>query len=271
MAEKDIDFSTLKYNLYEILNIQPDTDQNKIKKSFMKIIKNFHPDKNSELEEDIYYHIIIANQVLSNSESRKKYDEYLNGRAETFIDLKAAFSKNIDTIAGFFADEETSKKQFSDKIEELNKKHGYTTDLDNESILEKFTKAQQKRESNNITIEQEKFTDPDDFNAKFEANKEPEGKFCGQIIEQPNNGFSELTSYTGSGYTNIGDLNKLYVEDSVLSTQFSSLDMAFSLQPKLKPEPEKTLEERMLEYRNQSDLFSNMKPEDFSNSKFNEW
>ena len=49
----EINFDTIKYNLYEILNVQPDSDDTKIKKSFMRIIKQFHPDKNSELEEEI--------------------------------------------------------------------------------------------------------------------------------------------------------------------------------------------------------------------------
>ena len=62
----EIDFNTLKYNLYEILNVDINDDDKKIKKKFIHVIKNFHPDKNSELEEDIYYHIILANQILLN-------------------------------------------------------------------------------------------------------------------------------------------------------------------------------------------------------------
>jgi DnaJ-class molecular chaperone len=66
MSKIEIDFNSLKYNLYEILNDARDDDDIKIKKSFMKLIKNFHPDKNSELEEEIYYHIIMSNQILLN-------------------------------------------------------------------------------------------------------------------------------------------------------------------------------------------------------------
>ena len=62
--------------------------RNKVKEYLLglcrnKIIKNFHPDKNSELEEDIYYHIILANQVLLNKESRKKYDNFIDARKYT--------------------------------------------------------------------------------------------------------------------------------------------------------------------------------------------
>mgnify|MGYP000055831064 FL=1 len=93
MSKVEIDFNNLKYNLYEILNIPTNSDDVKIKKSFMKIIKNFHPDKNTELEEDIYYHIILANQILLNKESRRKYDDFLVGTAETFHELKNSFKK----------------------------------------------------------------------------------------------------------------------------------------------------------------------------------
>jgi hypothetical protein len=48
---------------------------------------------NSELEEDIYYHIILANQILLNKESRKKYDEFINDTSDTFCELKDKFNK----------------------------------------------------------------------------------------------------------------------------------------------------------------------------------
>jgi len=66
MSKVEIDFNSIKYNLYEILNVKPDADDVKIKKNFMRAIKNFHPDKNSELEEEIYYNMILANQILLN-------------------------------------------------------------------------------------------------------------------------------------------------------------------------------------------------------------
>jgi molecular chaperone DnaJ len=77
MSEITINFETLKFNLYDILNISKDASESKIKKAFRNLILNFHPDKNSEAEEDIYQHIIIANQVLSNNNTRSKYDDFL--------------------------------------------------------------------------------------------------------------------------------------------------------------------------------------------------
>lgn len=269
MSKIEIDFNSLKYNLYEILNVTRDADDVKIKKSFMKLIKNFHPDKNSELEEEIYYHIIMSNQVLLNKDSRKKYDEFLAGRADTFVELKDSFAKNMKEIEQYFPDKGSSQAQFSSKIEELNKKHGYSTDPDAMSVMERFEKARQKRDE--VKIEKEDIRDEKDFNAKFEFNK-TDGKFKDQIVEY-HGAPSELSTYVaGEHYTSLADMDKLYLEDSIQSSRFSSLDRAFSLHPVVtNADANKSLEERMKEYQSQSDLFNSMKPTDFSNKKFDEW
>jgi curved DNA-binding protein CbpA len=269
MSKIEIDFNSLKYNLYEILNVTPDADDNKIKKSFMKVIKKFHPDKNSDLEEEIYYHVIMANQVLLNKESRKKYDEFLSGRADTFIELRVGFEKSIKEIEQYFPDKDSSQAQFSNKLDELNKKHGYTSDVDSMSVMKRFEKARQKREE--IKIEKEDIRDEKDFNAKFEFNK-TDGKFKDQIVEYHGTP-SELSTYVaGEHYTSLTDMDKLYLEDSIQSSRYSSLDRAFSLHPVVNnPDANKSLEERMKEYQSQSDLFNSMKPTDFSNKKFDEW
>ena len=56
MSKIEVDFNNLNYNLYELLNVSEDATEQTIKKNFIKITKTFHPDKNSELEEDIYYY-----------------------------------------------------------------------------------------------------------------------------------------------------------------------------------------------------------------------
>ena len=78
MTDIDIDFTDIKYNLYEILNVNEDADDNIIKKNYIKLIKHYHPDRNSTLEEDIYQHIFLANKILLNKNLRIKYDYYIN-------------------------------------------------------------------------------------------------------------------------------------------------------------------------------------------------
>ncbi len=271
MSKIEIDFNSLKYNLYEILNLTRDADDIKIRKSFMKLIKNFHPDKNSDLEEEIYQHIILSNQILLNKDSRKKYDEFLAGRADTFVELKDSFNKNLKEIEQYFPDKDNSHAQFTSKFEELNKKHGYTAESNSLSVMERFEKAKEKRSNDEIKIEKEDIRDEKDFNNRFELNK-TDGKFRDQIVEF-HGAPGELSTYVaGEHYTSLSDMDKLYLEDSIQSNRYSSLDRAFTLHPVVaNPDVNKSLEERMKEYQSQSDLFNSMKPTDFSNKKFDEW
>jgi len=254
-----IDFNTLKYNLYTILNVPNDADNVTIKKKFMKIIKNFHPDKNTELEEEIYYHIILANQVLLNKEMRKNYDLFLDPNINTFIDLKESFNKikDINTTPS----NSGSIKEFTDKCDLLNKKHNAVLDttpdfLDTESIMERLERITQER--SNIKIMKEDIKDDKDFNNKFNTNK-IDGKLKDQIIEY--NPSSDLATYTSQeNYTNIDDIDKLYVEDTIQSTKFSSLNRAFLLHPNiLEQDDKKSLDEKIKDYKKQSNIITNKK------------
>ena len=150
MSKIEINFDDLKYNLYEILNTPANSDEPKIKKSFMKIIKTFHPDKSSELEENIYYHIILANQILLNKESRKKYDEYLVSKSENHVELKSSFNKAVKNINETVPNKSESTQLFNNKIDMLNKKHGFNEENLNESVLDRFNKIKNRDIANII-------------------------------------------------------------------------------------------------------------------------
>ena len=247
MSKIEIDFNTMKYNLYEILNVSPQTEESKIKKSFMKLIKNFHPDKNSELEEEIYYHIILANQILLNKDSRKKYDNYLTDRSNTFNELKNNFDKTIKNTKNTDTPNGDNISIFNNKFEELNKKHGYNNNT-----------------SNIVCFDNSIFNEM--FNDIFNINKSDTGKFKDVLIRYEGNP-SELSTYViGEHYTNLCDLDKLYIEDSVQSAHFSSLDNAFSLQSiNVNNEQKKSYNDKIKEYQSQTELIKNMKASDFSN------
>ena len=96
-------------------------------------------------------------------------------------------------------------------------------------------------------------------------------KFKDMIVEYKGTP-SELSTYViGENYTNLNDLDKLYIEDSVQSSKFSSLDRAFMLQPQSQSNLTVSTEDKMKAYQNQTDLFKNMKPIDFTTKKFDEW
>jgi hypothetical protein len=133
-------FEDLKYNLYEILNVDSDTDDKIIKKQINKIIKYFHPDNKSkleELEEDIYSHIIFANKILMDKKLRKEYDLYISEKIDTYIELKTSFSNTKNDIKKYFPDKNNSLIDFTNKLNELNKKHNNFTFVNESNSLER--------------------------------------------------------------------------------------------------------------------------------------
>uniref|UniRef100_A0A6C0H8F0 J domain-containing protein n=1 Tax=viral metagenome TaxID=1070528 RepID=A0A6C0H8F0_9ZZZZ len=214
-------FSHLKYNLYEILNVSNTSNSNIIRKQYLKLIKNFHPDKNSSIEMNIYYHIIEAKNILLDEDIRKLYDNFIDPTIETFDELKTNY-KNYNNISNITLSE--AKQEFNNKLDELEKKHN----IHNININQDITKI---KYNNDIIIDKEDIKDSKEFNNKFDNNKLT-GLVKTQIIELSNinNAYDTLLV---DNYSNIEDIDKLYVEDSIDNNLFSSLDRAFVLQPLL--------------------------------------
>lgn len=265
-----INFNDLKYNLYEVLGLTKEASENRIKKSFKKLVIELHPDKNPESNEEIFNHIIIANQVLSNQILRKDYDNYLDEKDKktSHEDLKTNFESAVKDVEKFFPVKEDANKTFKTKIDELNKKHGVDDNLNSKNVMSQYEQLKKMRDSQ-INIPQERISNRDDFNQKFESRKDT-GVFDGQII--PTNNNTGLGTYqTQDALVGIGDYSKLYAEDSVSTGSYTSLDMAFKIQKLDTNVPEKTLKERMEEYKSQTNLYNNRKPSDFSSKKFDDW
>jgi curved DNA-binding protein CbpA len=64
-------------NYYEVLGLKPGASQDEIKKSFRSLALKYHPDKNrgSEESKQKFMRIVEAYEVLSDTQSRRKYDE----------------------------------------------------------------------------------------------------------------------------------------------------------------------------------------------------
>jgi curved DNA-binding protein CbpA len=248
MSNIQVDFNKLKYNLYEILNIHQDASIDIIKKTFRKVIKSFHPDKNSELEEDIYYHIILAHQVLTDSNLRTKYDYHIKNSEASFIELKNGYNAQNNYTY--------NTSDFHTEMNRLNKMHGFSTFNDNENVLNKFNKI---KNGLNITIQKEDIRSNDDFNKIFD------NKNTTSIVEYKEP--SELSSYVvGEYFTYINDINKLYIDDEVESSKYTHINRAFTLQPNLSKMKydDKTHEMKMKEYNNLTNELNNIK---FNNYK----
>jgi len=64
-------------NYYDVLGLKPGASQDEIKKSFRSLAMKYHPDKNkgSEESKQKFMKIVEAYEVLSDTQSRRKYDE----------------------------------------------------------------------------------------------------------------------------------------------------------------------------------------------------
>lgn len=75
---------------YEILGVSPDASDRDIKRAYRKLSLQYHPDKNSSEEaQEKFKEINVANDVLSDTEKRRLYDQighdaFVNGGAQGF-------------------------------------------------------------------------------------------------------------------------------------------------------------------------------------------
>ncbi len=73
-------------DLYEILELNSNASENEIKKSYIRLIKIYHPDKNNN-DSTMYQKIQSAYEILINSNTRQEYNKMNNTEKINLIDI----------------------------------------------------------------------------------------------------------------------------------------------------------------------------------------
>lgn len=162
----------MKIDLYAILGVSKDAPLSAIKKAWKKMAQKFHPDKHDGDAEQ-FKRIALAYDVLSDEESRRKYDEtgsvdehgFSENQAD--VELVSMFSKIIDsgefqnkniikymksTIIKFKAEGDSERGKAKSQIIRLEKLLNRVTDKKgNPTVFEEL--VQRRIDSENSRIE----------------------------------------------------------------------------------------------------------------------
>ena len=75
-------------DLYKILEIKPTATENEIKKSYYRLVKIYHPDKNKDINaNEKFQKIQSAYEILSNDKTRHEYQKMNQGDKLSFVEI----------------------------------------------------------------------------------------------------------------------------------------------------------------------------------------
>lgn len=132
-------------NYYDILGVKTDATQAEIRQAYKKLIKKYHPDVytgNKQKAEELSIQINEAYDVLSNSDSRREYDNMLNSENE--ID-------NYTDTADYSSDSNSNRTNSSTYNNEYyyNQTYNDKTNKYNPYSYENYHRTQQNNENEN--------------------------------------------------------------------------------------------------------------------------
>lgn len=103
---------------YKILNVSMNANNDEIKKAFRALAKKYHPDRNPDDKDALtkFQEVNEAYEVLSNEESRKKYDQNISGFKSRNNDREANNKNNKSS---------SDNKKYQDKSESMENLNKY--------------------------------------------------------------------------------------------------------------------------------------------------
>lgn len=255
-----LDFRKLKFNLYELLNVDENSSIEEINHNYRHIIKKFHPDKGklSELEEEIYYEITLAHHILNDVNRRYHYDHFLKVQKTQRQSTQSNYGTIKQENARNFPDtKEEAFKSYLKQSEDLYKRHGNVHVP--KGKLTSLLKEKSKERESMKPIEREHFRGNDDFNTTF-VNRKNGGEYSDNIINyEGGNIMPYQLGKSSLNLTSLKDFHNMYSKDTVRERDMTSLSQAFLLQPHKEIDEEFDYEEKIDEYKNNVSI----------NSKFN--
>jgi len=94
---------------YQILGIEKTADAHQIKSAFRKLAKKYHPDVSKDKESEMVFKSIReAYEFLSDEQSKKLYDEFLNSNS-SFYEKSVSSNKKNNVPVEFFQEHEFIK------------------------------------------------------------------------------------------------------------------------------------------------------------------
>ena len=256
-----LNFSELEFNLYEILNLPYNCTTNDIRTIFIKLVKKFHPDKITELEEKIYYYITLAHHVLTNIDSRALYDSWLLKNNNQEIS-----STDREDIDKYFPSNYSDASTSYNNDEELFRKRHDLYDEDNRTFSERYTDKVNKLNQLE-SIKKEKFKNMKEFNNVFDNRMQTGGIYNDNMIVY--NTDQRIVNYKQNNknlnYVSLRDFNKMYSDDTIIGSYYTSIDIAYKLQPKNNNIVHKSLDNAISNYNNQTNNLYKSHDNDFNN------
>jgi len=252
------EYSQLKYNLYELLNVPYNAPKELIEKKYRKIISKFHPDKKrhgnklSPIEEELYYDITEAHYILTNQRKRFEYNMFISGNNNQSQNNNYNYQDEIKKAKEYVPDtKEEAFKQYMKQSEKLYERHG-TTKYNNGNIKKNLKKMSQARDED-VGIIREDFRGIDDFNNQFTQRKKYGGNYSDKIVKYEGNGLVPF-DLNGSklNATSLKNFHNMYSNETVTGDKrFTSTSQAFLLQPHTEIDINNNLDEDINKYKNQ--------------------